>query len=123
MPSLGIIEVEMPIWGSIYDSVLSDSELGNYGGEGLICTSEMFDDTPTIEFITPTKLQITYQSANVDSGQVVISCSNWRNPISSELIDGFFIRTMDMATKNYIDQTESFSIDASSFSGGVSINE
>jgi hypothetical protein len=62
-------------------------------------------------------------SAPVSTGQVVITCSNWRNPILGEIIDGFFIRTMDLETLNHIDETTSLSIDASTFSGGVNIDD
>jgi hypothetical protein len=50
---------------------------------------------------------------NEQTDAVVISCTNWRNPLTPEIIEGFAIRTY-MVNGNPIDFVESFDYDGTS---------
>jgi len=47
---------------------------------------------------------------NAQNDTVIISCTNWRNPLTPEIIEGFAIRTYDVYG-NPIDFVESFDYD------------
>ena len=123
----GIIEIDMPVWGTIYASDLSTSYAGNYGGEGFSegskCLSTLSDEPLSALFVTATKLQIKYTNALYTTGEIVLSCSNWRNPIKNEIIEGFFVRTIQEETMNTIDESSSLQLDASALTGAVAIDD
>jgi hypothetical protein len=50
---------------------------------------------------------------NEQTDAVVISCTNWRNPLIAEIVEGFAIRTYDV-NGNPIDFVESFDYDGTS---------
>ena len=55
---------------------------------------------------------------SLQTNEVVITCTNWRNPVYPGIIPGFFIRTYDhhMDLDEVIDTSESLSLDASALS-------
>lgn len=51
--------------------------------------------------------------------EVLIKCSNWRNPVYPGIISGFFIRTYDHHMDEVIDTSESLSLDGSALSNEI----
>lgn len=108
----GKIEIETPIWASVYDSQL-EAMKDLFPGEepSLSCSSQSFEELSTSS--ESNFIVIDYKGLTQgQQDQIEISCAGFRNPIEPEVVSGFIIRTYDVQS-NIIDESEPFSLDSS----------
>jgi len=92
----GLIEIDTPVWASLLGSdLISSVESYQISDQDFACTSDSF--TSMTQSIENGKLSLSY--TDLVSGQtdeVVITCTNWRNPVEPEIISGYSIKVYDI---------------------------
>ena len=108
----GLIEIETPVWLKIHDFDLNEtSDIYQTGSSQFNCSSSSFEELSTE--MSQNIVQLKYKNLLQEQlDQVVIECSNWRNPTSPNIIDGFFLRTFDI-NHDPIDESVVFQLNAS----------
>ena len=92
----GLIEIETPVWTSLLGSdLISSVESYQIGDQDFACTSDSF--TSMTQSIENGKLSLSYTDlVNGKTDEVVITCTNWRNPVEPETISGYSIKVYDI---------------------------